>query len=38
VVTRLVCLAGGEVIADGAPSEVLTSDEVRTAFLGGGVL
>jgi branched-chain amino acid transport system ATP-binding protein len=38
VVTRLVCLAGGEVIADAAPSEVLTSDEVRTAFLGGGVL
>jgi len=38
VVARLVCLAGGEVIADGAPSEVLTSDEVRTAFLGGGVL
>jgi branched-chain amino acid transport system ATP-binding protein len=38
VVTRLVCLAGGEVIADGAPSEVLASDAVRTAFLGGGVL
>jgi branched-chain amino acid transport system ATP-binding protein len=38
VVTRLVCLAGGQVIADGAPSEVLASDAVRTAFLGGGVL
>jgi len=38
VVTRLVCLAGGQVIADGAPSDVLASDAVRTAFLGGGVL
>jgi branched-chain amino acid transport system ATP-binding protein len=38
VVTRLVCLAGGEVIADGAPAAVLASDAVRTAFLGGGVL
>jgi branched-chain amino acid transport system ATP-binding protein len=37
-VTRLVCLAGGQVIADGAPSDVLASDAVRTAFLGGGVL
>jgi branched-chain amino acid transport system ATP-binding protein len=38
VVTRLVCLANGQVIADGAPSEVLGSDEVRASFLGGGVL
>jgi branched-chain amino acid transport system ATP-binding protein len=38
VVTRLVCLAGGQVIADGTPSDVLASDAVRTAFLGGGVL
>jgi branched-chain amino acid transport system ATP-binding protein len=38
VVTRLVCLADGQVIADGAPSDVLASDAVRTAFLGGGVL
>jgi branched-chain amino acid transport system ATP-binding protein len=38
VVTRLVCLAGGQVIADGRPTEVLGSDAVRTAFLGGGVL
>jgi len=38
VVTRLICLAGGQVIADGPPSDVLASDAVRTAFLGGGVL
>jgi branched-chain amino acid transport system ATP-binding protein len=38
VATRLVCLADGRVIADGAPARVLASDEVRAAFLGGGVL
>jgi branched-chain amino acid transport system ATP-binding protein len=38
VATRLVCLAGGRVIADGTPSDVLASDTVRTVFLGGGVL
>jgi branched-chain amino acid transport system ATP-binding protein len=38
VATRLVCLADGRVIADGEPSRVLASDEVRAAFLGGGVL
>jgi branched-chain amino acid transport system ATP-binding protein len=38
VVTRLVCLAGGQIIADGPPSEVLASDAVKAAFLGGGVL
>ena len=38
VVTRLVCLAGGQVIADGPPSDVLASDAVKAAFLGGGVL
>ena len=38
VVTRLMCLAGGQIIAEGAPSDVLASDAVRTAFLGGGVL
>jgi branched-chain amino acid transport system ATP-binding protein len=38
VATRLVCLAGGRVIADGEPALVLASDEVRAAFLGGGVL
>ena len=38
IATRLVCLADGRVLADGPPAEVLASDEVRTAFLGGGVL
>ncbi len=38
VVTRLICLDGGQIIADGPPSDVLASDAVRTAFLGGGVL
>ncbi len=38
VSTRLVCLADGGVLADGRPAEVLASDEVRAAFLGGGVL
>jgi branched-chain amino acid transport system ATP-binding protein len=38
VATRLVCLADGRVIADGAPAAVLASDDVRAAFLGGGVL
>ena len=38
VATRLVCLADGRVLADGPPAEVLASDEVRAAFLGGGVL
>ena len=38
VATRLVCLADGQVIADGVPATVLASDEVRAAFLGGGVL
>jgi len=38
VATRLVCLAEGQVIADGGPGEVLASSAVRAAFLGGGVL
>lgn len=33
-VRRLVCLAGGRFIADGEPSEVLASPEVREVFLG----
>jgi branched-chain amino acid transport system ATP-binding protein len=38
VATRLVCLADGQVIADGVPATVLASAEVRAAYLGGGVL
>jgi len=38
VVTRLVCLADGKIIGDGVPSDVLASEGVRIAFLGGGVL
>ncbi len=38
VATRLICLADGQVIADGVPSDVLALDEVWSAFLGGGVL
>jgi branched-chain amino acid transport system ATP-binding protein len=38
VVTRLVCLADGQVIADGPPSDVLASQVVQVAFLGGGVI
>ena len=33
-VSRLVCLAGGRVIGDGAPQEVLAQQEVREIFLG----
>ena len=38
VATRLICLADGHVIADGEPRQVLAHDDVRAAFLGGGVL
>jgi branched-chain amino acid transport system ATP-binding protein len=38
VADRLACLADGHVIADGPCDEVLGSDDVRAAFLGGGVL
>ena len=38
VATRLVCLADGRIVADGPPAAVLASDDVRAAFLGGGVL
>jgi branched-chain amino acid transport system ATP-binding protein len=38
VATRLICLADGAVIADGDPSDVLASDAVRAAYLGGEVL
>jgi branched-chain amino acid transport system ATP-binding protein len=33
-VDRLVCLAGGHVIADGDPNEVLASDAVKEVYLG----
>jgi branched-chain amino acid transport system ATP-binding protein len=38
VATRLVCLADGTVIADGTPAQVLASDVVQAAYLGGSVL
>jgi branched-chain amino acid transport system ATP-binding protein len=38
VATRLICLADGRILADGPPAAVLASDDVRAAFLGGGVL
>lgn len=34
-VDRLICLAGGVVVADGEPKEVLASDAVRFVYLGG---
>ena len=33
-VDRLICLAGGAFIADGAPEQVLASDAVREVYLG----
>jgi branched-chain amino acid transport system ATP-binding protein len=33
-VDRLICLAGGQIIGDGAPAEVLASPAVREVFLG----
>jgi branched-chain amino acid transport system ATP-binding protein len=38
VATRLVCLADGHVIADGPAADVLASEDVRAAYLGGAVL
>jgi branched-chain amino acid transport system ATP-binding protein len=35
-VERLLCLAGGEIIGDGDPLEVLASDRVREVYLGTG--
>jgi branched-chain amino acid transport system ATP-binding protein len=35
-VDRLLCLAGGAFIADGAPDEVLASAAVREVYLGVG--
>lgn len=34
-VDRLLCLAGGVVVADGEPKQVLASDAVRFVYLGG---
>jgi branched-chain amino acid transport system ATP-binding protein len=34
VASRLICLADGRVLADGAPAEVLESPEVRSAYFG----
>lgn len=36
-VDRLLCLAGGVVVADGEPQKVLSSDAVRAVYLGGKV-
>jgi branched-chain amino acid transport system ATP-binding protein len=38
VATRLVCLSGGRVLAQGAPRDVLDSPEVRAAYFGRSVL
>jgi branched-chain amino acid transport system ATP-binding protein len=34
-VERLLCLAGGHIIADGNPNDVLASDAVKEVYLGG---
>ena len=34
-VDRLLCLASGEVVADGEPRAVLASEAVRAVYLGG---
>lgn len=34
-VSRLICLANGAIVADGPPGEVLTSEAVRSIYLGG---
>ncbi|GAB2468560.1 ABC transporter ATP-binding protein [Streptomyces incanus] len=35
-VDRMICLAGGRVVADGAPLDVLAHPDVRELYLGGG--
>lgn len=37
-VDRLVCLANGEIVADGDPREVLASEAVRRVYLGGAII
>ena len=37
-VDRLLCLAGGVIVADGEPREVLASEAVRAVYMGGKVL
>jgi branched-chain amino acid transport system ATP-binding protein len=36
-VDRLICLAGGHVVADGPPAQVLAGAAVREVYLGGGL-
>jgi branched-chain amino acid transport system ATP-binding protein len=38
VATRLVCLSGGRVLAEGSPREVLDDPEVRAAYFGRSIL
>ena len=33
-VARLICLAGGSIVGDGTPDEVLSSSAVKEVFLG----
>src|SRR5690606_30769870 len=35
-VDRLLCLAGGRIVADGTPADVLANNEVRELYLGVG--
>ncbi|MGP8008962.1 MAG: ABC transporter ATP-binding protein [Acidimicrobiales bacterium] len=37
-VERLLCLANGEVVADGEPRQVLASEAVRRVYLGGAII
>jgi len=37
VIDRLVCMSGGEIIAEGRPEAVMADPEVRRAYLGGAV-